>query len=223
MMKKYGYIIFAAIVLSLFLTGQGAVAAKLQLAGSIADFFDVLTPDSELRERISMLEKENEDLRAQILNARISNPKEIKVYSSYPFNNASELAIAAGKNQGMNEKSVIVHGKTLLVGKVKKIFDDYSIITTVHDSGWQMAVRIGEKEIDGLLAGGIKLTVDLISPKSQVNAGDIVITAGAGLPYGLAIGRIKEVTEDPATHFKKAVVEPSLQLHDLRNVSIYSK
>jgi len=222
MKKKFGYLAVVTALLLIFMFGERATLAKLQFSASISGFFSSLRTDNKLKDRILELEKEIKDMKTGALAAQ-APAKTVKVYSSYPFNNASEIAIAAGADAEVVENEVITYGKRLLVGKVKRVFSGYSVVTTLHDPGWEMAVRIGPYEVDGLFTGGNRLMVRLIPKNGEIKEGDLAVAASAGFPYGLNLGSIKTISEDSSTGFRTATLEPSVKLSELRNVSIYRK
>jgi len=220
---KFRYLAALAIIATLFLSGERFMSARFQLAGSIGEAVGFFTPNADLKAMIADLKLENADLRAKIFLDLITPKGTFKVYSTYPFNNSNEIAIAAGADLGVKDGDAVVAGSGLLVGKVKYAFNNYSIVTTIHDPSWEMAVRIGKAQVDGLFNGGNTLTIQLISGAATVAEGDEVVTSGAGIPYGLSVGYIKAVSLDITGHFKNAIVVPAVVLNDLKNVSIRHK
>ena len=194
---------------------------KLGLIANITGFFDFIKGGKALRTRIQELEKENENLRMQIFKDSIIEPRAIKVYSTYPLNNSRTIAIAAGETDGIKEGDIITYGKNILIGKVEKVFKKYSIVNTIFDPAWKMEVRVGVNEVDGLFTGGNRMTISLVSNKAQISKDDIVFTSGFGFPYGIEVGRVKKIEEKTTAPLKEAILEPVIQLEDLRNVSVY--
>lgn len=171
--------------------------------------------------RIAELEKENKSLSFQLLNQKIKKTNTVKVYSFYPFSNRGEIAIAAGRTNGIELGDLITYGDNILIGKITKVFESVSIVTTIFDPSWRSAVRIGEGEVDALLQGGNEITLTLIPIEAAVHDGELVITASQDLPYGLGVGIIKNVRTAPGNAFKEATLEPGFQFKELKDVSIY--
>ncbi len=94
------------------------------------------------------------------------------------------------------------------------------MVDTIFDPDWEIAVRIGEKQVDALFHGGNKLKVGLIPSDADISVGQMVMTSGSGLPYGLEIGKIKEIKTFAGNPFKEAVVEPAIRLSELKDVEI---
>jgi len=179
------------------------------------------TSETEDSRRITELEKENKNLKIQLLNQKLEKAGTVKVYSAYPFGNRGEIAIAAGEVNGIKVGDVVTYGDNILIGKIVKVFESSSIVATVFNPSWKSSVRIGEHEIDALLQGGNELTVTLIPIDAEIHDGELVTTASQDLPYGLGAGTIKNIRVAPGGAFKEATLEPNFQLKQLKDVSIY--
>lgn len=177
--------------------------------------------ETEDSRKITELEKENKNLKIQLLNQKLKKPDTVKVYSAYPFGNRGEIAIAAGQTDGINVGDVVTYGNNILIGKVIKTFESSSIVTTIFNPSWKSAIRIGEHEIDALLQGGNELTITLIPQEADIHDGELVITASQDLPYGLGVGTIKNTRTAPGNAFKEATLEPNFQFKQLKDVSVY--
>lgn len=220
-MKYLAYIfLILAMGVAMLFGGRFAVT-KFEASAGISSFIDYIYGESDLRARIAELEKENENLKAQILINKLEEPKAFKVYSIYPFNNLKSIAIAGGGADGVKEGSIVTYGRNIIIGKVSRVFDNYSIVDTVFDPGWKMEVRVGEGQTDGLFTGGGKMVLSYVAKKADIKSGDIVFTAGLGFPYGLEVGKIKEVADNPTSPLKEAIIDPAMRLNELRNVSIH--
>lgn len=193
--------------------GQG-----LALIHTSIGFF---TPYTDLRERIKTLETENNDLKNRIFNESMRSGASAKVYSSYPFNQRCDIVIDEGSAEGILMGAYVTYGETALIGRVKEVREHTSVVETVFGSEWEMSVRIGEKEIDGLFHGGNTLIVDLIPKEAEVKEGDIIVTASSEFPYGLEVGHVGSIEEMLGEPFKKVTVIPPVRLGELRNVEIH--
>lgn len=222
-MMKPRYLIIFAIIVILFISGELFSSFKLRMAASMSDAINFFVPNHELKSRIKELELENENLKVDIFNESITEPNKYKVHSTHPFNNSNKIAIAAGKNNNVEEGDIVTAGDSLLIGRINKVFNNYSIATTIHDPEWEMTVRIGSSEADGIFKGGNRLSIDLIPANSFIEEEDIVISAGVGFPYGLSVGKIKMISSDATGQFKTAIIEPVININELRDVSIRSK
>lgn len=222
MRKRYFIIALIIIFALLILGGRAVFPLKLRMSSGFGSFWGSFSPCVDLRVRLAELEQENADLKARFLLESIDPQDSIRVYSSYPFNNRSEIAIAAGSNEGVAEGSIITYGANILVGKVKTVTPAVSIVTTIFDPSFETAVRVGEEGIDALLRGGNELTLDLIAPTAVLTEGSAVYTASSEFPYGLSLGEVQSVEKREDGMYKKVSVEPAFEVKALRNVLLHS-
>ncbi len=221
MTRKFAFGLLLLLLLTLFLFSSFFLNSKNNLTSFLNNFSGSISEPSNER-KIAELEKENQSLKFQLLGQKVRKANTVKVYSAYPFNNRGEVTIAAGATSGLKIGSAITYGDNVLVGKITKIFDSTSVVTTIFDPSWKSAVRIGEKEIDALLQGGNEITVTLIPADADIHEGELVVTASDDLPYGLGVGVIKNIRTAPGGAFKEGVLEPSFQFKQLKDVNIYN-
>lgn len=216
------YPIFGLIVLlgALLVLGTPAFGIKSAIKNSLASIFGVFTPESELRQRISELELENANLRAQITREQVTPEGSGVVYSSYPFNTRSEVAVGIGSGQGVEVGDIVTHGTNILIGRVKEVSSDISIVSTIFDPDFKTAVRIGDGSTDAVMSGGNELTLELIPEDATVELGELVFTASKDFPYALAVGRIREVGSDRGTSLQTAALIPEVDIRSLRNINV---
>ncbi len=178
------------------------------------------------------LKQENENLRAQIQKFQIpisnyqlqqKNYLIAKVFSTYPFNIKNQVTINIGEKQGVKKMMTVTVGDNLLLGQVTEVFENYSVIQTIFDPNWQLSVRIGKEEINGLFQGGNEPKVVLIEKEKAIQIGDIVYSASQEFPYGLKIGEISEIKETVAGVFKEAVLKIPFNINELREVNVITK
>jgi len=177
------------------------------------------------KQEMASLRQENEALKAEVLEWKLSAPEnqteyKAKVYSVYPFNNQSELTITGGTLQGLKEGQPVTIGSSVLVGYIARTFESYSIVKTVFDDAWQVAVRIGESATDGLLVGGRTPELTLIGKHKTIQEGEIVYSASKSFPYGLTLGKVGAIKDSANTLFKEAALTPSYTLNDLSEVTV---
>ncbi len=175
------------------------------------------------------LRKENENLKAelqkyQILSIKYQEPTDgyltVKVFSTYPFNVKSQITVNVGEAQGVKKLMPALFGRNILLGQVIEVSKNYSSIQTIFDPGWQLPVRIGEKEINGLLQGGNEPKITFIEKDKPITVGDAVYSAKQGFPLGLKVGEISEIKESAPGVFKEAVLTTPFNIGALREVEI---
>ncbi len=179
------------------------------------------------------LKQENENLKVEIQKYQLSaagifagaqmpagNYISGKVFSTYPFNVKNQITINIGEQQGVKRMMPAVFGENILIGQVSEVSKNYSVIQTIFDPNWQLPVRIGDKEINGLLQGGNEPKITFIEKDKPVNAGDVVYSAKQGLPYAIKIGEISEIKESAPGVFKEAILKIPFSVGDLREIKI---
>lgn len=159
-------------------------------------------PESNERKELKL---KNEVLRAELsqLKQQISNaPKKFlsaKVYARYPFNTKSRFSINIGKSDGVKIGMVATVEGVFLVGKVEKVFNNYSLVKTIFTPNWQIPARVGEERIEGLFTGGASPSVGMIAEDEEIKEGDVVFVADQNFPYGLKIGEIGKINKGEIT------------------------
>ena len=143
-----------------------------------------------------------------------------KVFSTYPFNFKNKITVNVGEKNGVKKSAVVAFGENIFIGQITDVGRDFGVARTVFDPNWQLPVRIGEEEINGLLQGGNEPRIVLVDNDEFLKAGLVVYSAGEGIPYGLKIGEIKEIGKDATGVFKEAFLKIPFNVGDLREVNV---
>lgn len=142
------------------------------------------------------------------------------VYSTYPFNHKSEVAIDADASDGIVVGQTVLAGESILLGRVVEVFDNYSVVQVLNDPNIKLPVRIGDSATDAILTGGAEAQLKMITSDAKIAVGDVIYSASKDFPYGLKVGKIKKLITSDADAFKEAIVELPYRLGDLREVLI---
>src|SRR5690606_37566129 len=113
----------------------------------------------------------------------------------------NRIYIGRGSNDNVKKGKAGLASKTVLVGIVQDVSSSRSEILTAFDTSFVLPVRIGDKEVDALLQGGISPRLTLIDRASAIASGDKIISASKDLPYGLEIGTVENVSQDASGAF----------------------
>lgn len=180
----------------------------------------------DIARELRSLALENQSLRAELLAVKEDFPRfaapfiAAKVYALYPLNNKSVLTLAGGKTAGIREGAAVLAAKNIVLGKVVGVGDDWSEVQTVFDATHDIPVRIGKSGTSGLLKGGAALTVTLIAKGKNIAVGDAVYAVSKELPYGLMVGTIAEIHENPGAAFFDATLAVPYTMNDLTTVFV---
>ncbi len=166
---------------------------------------------------------ENTALKAELAKARdyeafVQPPGDFIpafVYSSYPFGFRNEILLGAGRDKGvMIGETVVIAGPSIsnekeniiFLGKVEQVFETTALAMTVFDSRLTLAVRTGDAGTDALLVGGNEPKLTLIPKTASVRAGDAIYSAGAPVPYGIAVGEVTAIGLSSDNLFEEGVI-----------------
>jgi cell shape-determining protein MreC len=187
-------------------------------------------------QNIEEIEKENLILKSQIAEletlkpflpqVKSSNLKLGFVYFRYPFNFKNEILINLGEKDIKIGDAVVLpyfeKNNFILVGKVKKVFENYAVIQTLFDPDFKLSVKISTSS-EALFTGGPSPKLTLIPRQNKVNYDDIVYAADSSLPYGLIIGKVGEIKNISNTLFNEATLILPYDLSSISAVGILSK
>ena len=186
--------------------------------------------------RVNDLEIENQNLRVEnaILKSELEKQtgelsegwlagyqyKTAAVYATYPFNFRHFLTINKGSKDGLKLNMPVLVGQGVLLGKVTEVFPKYSLVRTIFDPEWEMAVRVGGTGVDALLRGGLTPVISLIDKKLSVKSGDSVYSSGTGFPYGLAIGEVGRLSYSDSDLFKRSDLALPYAVGNLKEILV---
>ncbi|MDO8584661.1 MAG: rod shape-determining protein MreC [bacterium] len=180
----------------------------------------------DIAREFGALAMENQSLRAELLARKDDFPRRdapliaAKVYALYPLNDKSVLTLASGASAGIREGAAVLAAKGILLGQVIRVENDWSEARTVFDLTHDIPVRIGSSATNGLLRGGATPVITLIAKGKPVAVGDPVYATSRDLPYGLVVGSVSEVRENPGAAFVEAPLTLPYSLHDLTTVFV---
>ena len=184
---------------------------------------------ADMREENAFLKDENKTLREKIL-AYENAPEEKEgerfqeleagVFSSYPTNERDLIILSAGRADGVATGMPVVTDGDVLVGRVIEVTKRKSVVQTVFDPKFSIAVFIGTSRENGLYVGGVSPKIELVNKDALIEIGDVIRSSDQGFPINLRIGEIVHIDENPAQAFREATVLPVLKINTLRRVSI---
>lgn len=175
---------------------------------------------------------ENEGLKAELLSlilrqAQDKSLKEnnnkylvAKIYSTYPFNDKNIFTINVGNKDGIEEGDAVLAEKGILLGKIVKVFNNYSEVKSIFSPDWQLSVKIGEKGNDGLLMGDPDPQITMIIGDKEIKVGEDIYSASKEFAYGLKIGKVKTIKSGANSFFKESSIELPYKFNNLLEVLV---
>ncbi|MBI2889106.1 MAG: hypothetical protein HYY10_04245 [Candidatus Liptonbacteria bacterium] len=219
MSEKYliGFLVVIAVLLAALQPGFGFWAREGIQGGTAV-------PADELR-------SENAALKAQLARHEIAQYQLpdflgkttlVEVHSRYPFGLKNELLVNAGEKDGVRVgQPALFHG--MFVGVVMKVFDHAAIIETIFDVRAKYAVRVGKKSFDALLEGGSEPRLTLIANSAEIESGATIYSAAPSVPYGLAVGTVKEGRAGRSGLFQESTIAIPYSIGEIRVLEIMTE
>lgn len=145
---------------------------------------------------------------------------EAEVFSDYPFNNFSRIAIAAGSDKGLKPGMPVFEGGNVLLGKILSVGSHKSEVETFFDPSWKSSVFIGDGKIKGLLSGGSSPYVDFIPKGSNVSSGMQITNSDSAYPINSLIGSVDAVESVENDLWLRATVRVPFDLSNVNDVFV---
>lgn len=235
-------------------TLSGVVVTPLQTAvssvtGGVSDFFGWLTGGGDMRQQLDALQKENAELRQQlvdydeikqknewyseILGLHEEHPEykfaSGRVIGRDPADYYGNFTISAGQNAGVSVNDPVVATDGSLVGVVEEVGLTYAKVRTVLDPSVKVASQISRTGDTAYTAGSTvelarrnRLKMTALERTSSVALGDYVVTSGIGgvYPGGLLIGSITRIQSATDGMTLDAEVELFADIYNLKQVMV---
>lgn len=118
-----------------------------------------------------------------------------------------------------------------LVGWVSEVYPTYCKVTTIFSPDTNVGVLCQRSEDAGVVTGDLKLADQglvkwkFITAQNKLEEGDIVITTGiSGMyPRGIPVGKVKELENDETDASLYAVLEPYVDIKNVRDVFVITE
>jgi rod shape-determining protein MreC len=137
----------------------------------------------------------------------------------------ASMVIGAGASDGVRVGQPVITDQGFFIGQIQRTQSHMASVLMITDSQSQTIVSINNGQAaPGLLKGehGLSARVELIPKTEQISTGQLISTSGseAGIPPGLTIGTINNVSQNSGDLFQTASVYLSSSLLSLLNVSV---
>ena len=193
------------------------------------------TPDSAENDELTRLKRENEELRAELidyLDLQRENERLLKYFNiskqkpDLTLKPAVVIArdadddfysftIGKGTADGVSEGNPVIT-ENGLIGQVSRAEQYSSIVTTILSPKIQIGAYDSRSSDSGVISGMAELSLKnrtaltLLTEDNTIKEGDIITTQGTGgnYPKGLAVGKVKSVEYSEFDSSPYAVIEP---------------
>lgn len=187
----------------------------------------------ELEEQIynaKLLEKENDWMRSY-LGAKRANTEysycDANLIGSETGDFISTFTLDKGSTMGIREGMPVITADGV-VGRITEVGLTFSRVSTIINYDSSIGAYIERSGEVGLVNGDFErrrdgnCVLEYIKFDADVTVGDRIYSSGLGsvYPRGLYVGEVTEITGDPYSHTKIAVVKPAADLENLTKVMI---
>ncbi len=232
----------------------GVVVSPAQsLVTSVSDgvsgFFSGLFNGGKLQEQVDLLNKENADLRNQLVDyyeLKQENDWYTEIlglheqHTDYTFasgrvigRNPSDpygnFTISAGQNAGVSVNDPVLTTNGDLVGVVYEVGLTYSKVRTILDPQSKVSAQVSRTGDTGYTLGSTvemarqrMVRMSTLERSSAVAKGDYIITSGVGgiYPHGLLIGTVRDISSASDGMTLNATIELFADVTTLKQVMV---
>jgi rod shape-determining protein MreC len=233
--------------------GTQTALSPFQRAGNVVltpvkNFVNDITHLGRTRNQIEDLRKQNQKLREQLIlrknqDGEIEQLKSIldlagtarfKIVSAKVISQGSSLAftrtitIDSGSGNGIKKNMTVISGSGL-VGVVKEVFTNSSIVMLATDPAFKVGVRIAGSQQIGILAGlgSSSANLQLLDNQTTIKVGDVLLARGSAnaQPFvpGVPVGRVSSVSNAAGAVTQSATVKYFANFGALGVVSVVVK
>lgn len=121
---------------------------------------------------------------------------------------------------------VVMAGKDLL-GRVSKIYKDYSLVELVTKGDVYTSVLSYKNEVLGVLKGENSelMTMESVSVDKNIEVGEEIYTSGISdiYPKGIYVGRVESIGESKNQLFKDIKIVQDFNIFDINEVIIFEE
>lgn len=160
-----------------------------------------------LQAEMEILNKENQSLRSALgLNSRFKfnliGPAGAFGFRPAPL--SQDFMINKGEKDGIKVGDVVISDAMVLLGRVKEVREDFSIVSDIKSTDSQVTAKILNKETQGLIKGSSNdMIMDLVTQNDDIVEGDIAVSSGNdNFPAGLIIGEVYSISPNSTDIFK---------------------
>ena len=177
--------------------------------------------------KVKLLEKENADLKKQLnfVEKNSTSTITLEVIGNDLVGTEKIITIGGGKKDDLKIGDAVIVGEGILVGKVIKTEDNFSIVRLISDNQSRVSSHVlNEDQSFGVVEGGygISLRMKFVPRSETIHLNDQIVTSGldGSFPRGLLIGKVIEVENEAYQGFQTISLMPATDLSKLTVVTV---
>jgi rod shape-determining protein MreC len=207
----------------------------------ISNFFETISEIKRLKSENENLKLRNQELLAQIANLSelkkeneilrealdLGLEKEFKISLAQIISkdiSQDFILVNKGSKDGIEENMPVITSQKILVGKIYKVYKNYSRAMLLTNKENSFGGKIVGKETLGEVSGegNLKIIFDLIPQEKEISEGDLVETTvlGGVFPKGLLVGKIGKIQKSDVQSFYQAEISPFFDPDKLETIFI---
>jgi len=135
--------------------------------------------------------------------------------------------VAAVINKGARDSVAIdeaVINQQGLIGRIKEVMIEYSVVQLLTDPANRVAARISETREMGIVKyqSGKGLMLDNFPVQGTIQEGDLIVSSGLGGVYvaGLLVGNVQSVVRQPDEPFCEITLRPAASFSSVEEVFV---
>lgn len=212
-----------------------------QKSQKLSNFFRAISEAENLKKELDNLKLENQKLLSEIVlfnrlkeeNESLREVLKIGLQKDFELNLAQVIGkdisqdtffIDKGSEDGIAEGLAVISSSKALFGKIGKVYKNHSQVILISNKASNISVKIGDKEIEGVLRGegNFKILLGLIPLDKEIKVGDLLYTTGREgiIPKNLLVGKINTILKNDIEPYQQAEILPFFEIGDLKVVFV---
>ena len=190
------------------------LTAQHTLAGDNAALKEELLVEAPAVQGYQLLQQENARLRALLEVERrlqgATTAAQVLYTGRDPF--TQKLFVDKGESAGVQAGQAVID-EVGVVGQVTRVFPYMAEVTLVTDKDYAVPVRVERSGVRSVMYGagtGRLPELRFLSPNSEIQAGDRLVTSGIDgtYPAGLAVAQVVSVERETGQIFARVICKP---------------
>jgi rod shape-determining protein MreC len=217
--------------------------SMLTVPVSLGSFLENYWPNEKLRERVDMLELENQRLQAKVLqfdaleieknrllvlfsasqargDASVKMTRIIRTELQGPYD--QRIVIDSGSREGVALFQPVIDANGV-IGQVSKIAYNHSVVTVITDASHATPVEVLRNGLRAIIRGtgsGVVLNIPFMSFQADIEEGGVLVTSGLGevFPAGYPVAEVSKIKEMAGEPFLTIEARPFAEVNKIKNI-----